>query len=165
MSKFLICMITCFVQDCQYWEYFSEIFKIVWTVIIQKTDKKSYQELNFWRFIALLEIIDKIVEAVMTTWLCNMTEKHDMLSSQQMKAHQSKFTETAFTLLLSQIHTVWEEKNSVATLLSFDMSETFFRILQKQLAHVMKWKRVSRWLINWIFFFMLNKKITLVFDN
>ena len=29
----------------------------------------------------------------------------------------------------------------------------------------MKWKKVSRWLINWIFFFMLNRKITLVFDN
>ena len=31
--------------------------------------------------------------------------------------------------------------------------------------HIMKQKRVSRWLINWIFFFMLNRKITLVFDN
>ena len=31
--------------------------------------------------------------------------------------------------------------------------------------HIMKKKRVLKWLINWIFFFMLNWKIILVFDN
>ena len=165
MSKFLICTITCFAQCCQYWKYFSEIFKIIWTIAIWKTDKKSYQELNFWKLITLLKIINKIIKAVMTTWFCNMIEKHDMLSSQQIRACQDKFTEIALILLLSQIHIVWEEKNNVATLLLLDMFEAFFRILQKQLTHIMKWKRVSKWLINWIFFFMLNRKIILVFDN
>ena len=42
ISEFLICVITCFIQDCQYWKYFLKIFKIIWTIIIQKTDKKSY---------------------------------------------------------------------------------------------------------------------------
>ena len=105
------------------------------------------------------------MKVIMTTQLHNMIEKYDMLSSQQIKACQNKFTETALTLLLSQIHIVWEKKNSVATLLSFNMSETFLKILQKQLIHVMKKKEVFRWLINWISLFMLNKKIILIFDN
>ena len=87
MSKFLICVITCLIQDCQYWKYFSEIFKIIQIVAIWKIDKKNYQKFNFWKFITLLKIINKIVKAIMTTWLCNMIEKHNMLSSQQMKAH------------------------------------------------------------------------------
>ena len=29
----------------------------------------------------------------------------------------------------------------------------------------MKYKKISRWLINWIFFFMLNRKIMLIFNN
>jgi len=82
-----------------------------------------------------------------------------------MKACQNKFTETALILLLSQICTIWEEKNSVVILLSLDISEAFLRVLQERLTHIMKRKRVSRWLINWTFFFMLNWKIILVFDN
>ncbi len=82
-----------------------------------------------------------------------------------MRTHQSKFTKITLTLLLSQIHIIWEEKNSIIILLSLDISEIFFRVLQERLTHIMKRKRVSRWLINWIFFFMLNQKIILVFDN
>ena len=82
-----------------------------------------------------------------------------------MKAYQSKFIKIALMLLLNQIYTVWEEKDNIITLLSFNISEAFSRILQKQLTHVMKHKKVSRWLINWIFFFMLNRKIILIFDN
>ena len=113
----------------------------------------------------MLEIIDKIVEAVMATRLRNMAEKHGMLPPQQMGARQGKSTETALTLLLSQIRTVWEEEDSVAMLLSLDMSGAFPRVLQKRLAHAMKRKRVPRWLINWTSSFMLNRKTTLAFDN
>ena len=129
MSKFLVCVIICLVQDCQYWKYFSKIFKIIWTVTIQKTDKKNYQKFNFWKLITLLKIINKIIKIVMMTQLCNMMKKHDMLLLQQMRTHQSKFTEIMLILLLSQICTIWEKKNSVATLLLFDMFEAFPRIL------------------------------------
>ena len=69
------------------------------------------------------------------------------------------------TLLLSQICTVWKKKDNVVILLSLNMFEAFLRILQKWLIHVMKRKEVFKWLINWISFFMLNRKITLIFDN
>jgi len=39
-----------------------------------------------------------------------MIEKHDMLSSQQMKTHQNKFIEITFILLFSQIHIIWKKK-------------------------------------------------------
>ena len=82
-----------------------------------------------------------------------------------MKTHQNKFTEIMLTFLLSQICTVWKKKNSMTTLLLFNMFEMFFRILQEQLTHIMKRKKVFKWLINWISFFMLNKKITLIFND
>jgi len=138
MGEPLVRAITCLTQGCQYWEYFPEAFKIARTVAIRKAGKKSYQEPNSWRPIALLETIGKIVEAVMATRLRTMAEKHDMLPPQQMGARQGKSTETALTLLLSQICTVWEEEDSVATLLSLDMSGAFPRVLQERLAHAMK---------------------------
>ena len=106
MSEFLIYTITYLIQDCQYWKYFLKIFKIIWTIIIQKTNKKNYQEFNFWKSITLLKIINKIMKMIMIIWLHNMTKKHDMLSLQQMKACQNKFTETVLILLLNQIHTI-----------------------------------------------------------
>ena len=112
---------------------------------------------HIWSVLALLETIGKIVEAVMATRLRNMAEKHGMLPPQQMGARQGKSTETALTLLLSQIRTVWEEEDSVATLLSLDMSGAFPRVLQERLAHAMKRKRVPRWLVNWTSSFMLNR--------
>ena len=129
MSEFLIHVIICFVQNCQYWKYFSKIFKITQIITIWKTDKKSYQEFNFWKLIVLLKIINKIVEIMMIAWLHNMTEKHDMLSSQQMRACQNKFIEITLIFLLSWIHTVWEKKNNIATLLLFNIFEAFLRIL------------------------------------
>ena len=102
---------------------------------------------------------------MMITWFCIMIEKYDMLLLQQMRACQNKFAEIMLTLLLNQIHTVWEKKNSIATLLLLNMSEAFLRILQEWVTHIMKRKRIFRWLINWISFFMLNRKITLIFDN
>ena len=144
MGEPLVCAITSLAQGCQNWEYFPEAFKIARTVAIRKAGKKSYQEPNSWRPIALLETIGKTVEAVMATRLRTMAEKHGMLPPQQMGARQGKSTETALTLLLSQIRTIWEEKNSVATLLSLDMSGAFPRVLQEQLTHAMKRKEVFR---------------------
>lgn len=131
MRNFLIKTLICLTQNCQSWKYFSAIFKIAQTVAFWKSEKISYQKVNFWKLIALLKIISKIMKTVMTMQLYFLTEMHNMLSSQQMKAWQNKFTETALTLLLSQIWTIWEEKNNVVMLLLLDMSEVFFKILYK----------------------------------
>ena len=131
MNEFLICAITCLIQNCQHWKYFSEIFKITQIIIIQKINKKNYQKFNFWKLITLLKIINKIIKVVMTAWLCNMIKKHNMFLSQQIKAHQNKFIKITLTLLFNQIHTVWKEKNNVAMLLLFNIFEAFFRILQE----------------------------------
>ena len=105
------------------------------------------------------------MKIIMIQRFCFMTEKHDMLSLQQMRAQQSRFSKTAIIWLLSQIWTVWKNENSVATLLSLNMSGIFPRMLHKRLAHIMRRKKVFTWLMNWTFFFMINKKIILIFDN
>jgi len=165
MGEPLVHAVTCLARGCQNWEYFPEAFKVARTVALRKAGKKTYQDPNAWRPIALLETISKIVEAVMAARLRSLSESHGMLPPQQMGARQGKSTETALTMLLSQIRTVWEEEDSVATLLSLDMSGAFPRVLRERLAYTMRMKGVPRWMVNWTSSFMSNRKTTLAFDN
>ena len=86
IKKLIMKMIIWLAQCCQTWKYFSEIFKIIQMMIFCKFDKINYQKLNSWKLITLLKIINKIIKIIMTQKLCFMIEKHDMLSSQQIRA-------------------------------------------------------------------------------
>ena len=49
------------------------------------------------------------------------------------------------------------KKKNIATLLLLDMSEAFFKILQKQLIHIIKRKKTNDWLIKFYFSYLIKK--------
>ena len=74
-----------------------------------------------------------------------MTERHGLLPEQHMDARTGtrRSTETAVSLLLSQIRTVWAEPDSVASVLSLDISGTFDRVVKERLVHTLLSLRIS----------------------
>jgi hypothetical protein len=57
--------------------------------------------------------------------LSDLAERYKLLPDEQMGARPGRSVDTALELLTEQIHTVWESKDHVATLLSLDISGAF----------------------------------------
>ena len=85
-----------------------------------------------------------MVEAVTAGRVRSIAERHGLLPEQQMGARTGRSTETAVSLLLSQIRTVWEEPDSVASVLSLDISGAFDRVVKARLIHILQAKGILR---------------------
>ena len=64
MGPQLVAALILIIQACLDWEYYSQAFKTACTVALWKPEKGDYQVPSFWRLIALLETLRKMVDAV-----------------------------------------------------------------------------------------------------
>lgn len=92
----------------------------------------------------MLEVIRKVIEGVIAQRLRQFAEDKDMLPRRQMGGRKSRSTETALALLLGEIRTVWEREDSIATVLSLDISGAFDRIIPERLIWMLRRKGVPR---------------------
>lgn len=74
-------------------------------------------------------------------------------------------TETAISLLLAQIHTVWEEPGKVATVLSLNMSGAYDQVIEAKLTHILQRIGLPQWLVGWIYSFIRGRMSTLYFEE
>ena len=110
-------------------------------------------------------MIEKTIKIVTATHLRWMMKAHDMLSEQQMREHQNCFIETTLNLLINQMHEIWNAENYVVFLLTLDIIKVYDRMICKHLIHMLRAKKISVRIINWIYFFMINWIIILVLAN
>jgi len=61
-------------------------FKRAMTIVLRKLDKKNYSKLFAFRSIALLDILEKTLELIMSKRLRYVVEKAKTLSNIQIKA-------------------------------------------------------------------------------
>jgi hypothetical protein len=59
-----------------------------------------------------------------------------------MGAHSGMSVDTALDFLIQQIHTTWQSKDCVATLLLLDITGAFDRVVPARLLHYMREKRI-----------------------
>jgi nitrate reductase assembly molybdenum cofactor insertion protein NarJ len=69
--------------------------------------------------------------------------------------------DTAFDFLDQQIHATWQNKDSVATLLSLDMTRAFDRVVPVRLPHNMRKRKIAEWIVKWVITFIINRTTTL----
>jgi hypothetical protein len=82
-----------------------------------------------------------------------------------MENRQNQSTETALELLVEQIHTVWESKKHIASVLSLDISEAFDTVNHVQLLDNLQTKQVLLWFIQMIRSFLSEQTTILIVDN
>ena len=81
MRKLFAKAITALTQACWQLIYYLKHFYRVRTVALYKIKKNFYISSHFWRLIALLNIIKKIIKTVIAEQIQKMTEKHNILSA------------------------------------------------------------------------------------
>jgi hypothetical protein len=103
MQLFTSLFIVCIQQT-----YHSKAFEKVNIITLKKIDKKNYTISKTYRSIALLNIIEKILEFIMSKKISWITKTHRLLFDTFMKCRKNRSIETILKLLIEQIHIVWE---------------------------------------------------------
>ncbi len=74
--------------------------------MLRKLRKKNYFKLLFFKFIALLNTLNKILELIISKRLCYVVETHNTLLSTQIKAKRQHLIDTTLQLITKKIYTI-----------------------------------------------------------
>jgi hypothetical protein len=77
----------------------------------------------------------------------------------------NRSTDTAVDLLVEQIHTVWESKDHLASVLSLDISGAFDRVNHVRLLDNLRRKGVPLWFVRTVRSFLTDRSTTLLVDG
>lgn len=90
---------------------FPEAFKTAITAMLPKSGKDSYDTVNSWRPIALLSVLGKLYEKILTERLKKFIMDYDLLPETQYGA-PGKSTTHAIQSIIGVIHKAWSRKLS-----------------------------------------------------
>jgi hypothetical protein len=147
---------------CVELNYHSRCFRIVHIIVFTKLKKKDYFDVKTYRFITLLNTLNKALNSIITRHINSLTKTYDMLFASQMNDRKSRNCETTLKLLIKQIHTVWNmRKDKITTLLSMNIIDVYDHVFRERLLHNLRKRSISNWIIRWTDSFMRNKHISL----
>ncbi len=81
-------------------------FKKTTTIILRKSRKKNYFKLLFFKFIALLNTLNKVLELIILKCLRYVVKTHNTLLSTQIKARKQRLINTILQLITKKIYTI-----------------------------------------------------------
>ncbi len=166
LIKKLLSLLTNLFRACVEHDYHSLCFREVNIIILKKSNKNNYTDFKTYRFIALLNTIDKAFEFIIVRKINTFAEIHEMLFATQMKKRRKKICETTLKLFIEQIHTIWNmSKNKMITLLSMNVANAYDHVSRERLMHNLRKREISNWIMTWTSNFMKNKHITLIIDD
>jgi hypothetical protein len=74
--------------------------------MLRKSRKKNYSKLLFFKSIALLNILDKILKSIILKRLRYVIETHITLLSIQIRARRQRLINTILQLITKKIYTI-----------------------------------------------------------
>ncbi len=81
-------------------------FKLTSTIMLRKLRKKNYFKSLFFKFIALLNILNKILKSIILKYLRYIVKTHNILSNTQIKARRQRLIDTTLQLIIKKIYTI-----------------------------------------------------------
>ncbi|KAG5811509.1 hypothetical protein H9Q74_005026 [Fusarium xylarioides] len=95
--KDLAPLIACLLNACLRLNIFPEAFKTAITAMLPKSGKDSYDTVNSWRPIALLSVLGKLYERILTERLKKFVMDYDLLPETQEKLGKDRITVFSFS--------------------------------------------------------------------
>jgi hypothetical protein len=149
-------------QVCVELNYHSRCFKIAHIIILKKLNKKDYFNVKTYKFIILLNTLNKTLKSIIIRRINSLMKTHDMFLASQMSDRKNRSCETTLKLFIKQIHTNWNmKKNKITTLLSMTVIDAYDHVFRKRLLHNSRKRNISNWITRWTDSFMKNKHISL----
>jgi hypothetical protein len=63
------------------------------------------------------------------------------------------------------MHEIWNAENYIVFLLTLNITKVYNKIVHKYLIHMLRAKKISEKMINWVYFFIIDQIIILVLMN
>ncbi len=104
-TKLMLSLMNLF-RVCVELSYHSRCFKIAHITIFKKLNKKNYFDVKTFKFIILLNTLNKILKSIIIRRINNVTKIHDIFFASQMSDRKSRNCETTLKLFIEQMHTV-----------------------------------------------------------
>jgi hypothetical protein len=146
---------------CVELNYHSLCFRIAHIIAFKKLNKKNYFHVKTYRFITLLNTLNKILKSIITRRINSLTKIYDMLLASQMSDRKNRNCVTTLKLFIEQIHTVWNmKKDKITMFLNMNVIDVYDHMFRKKLLHNLRKKNISKWIIRWTNNFMKNKYIS-----
>ncbi len=74
--------------------------------MLRKSRKKNYSKLLFFKLITLLNILNKILESIISKRLCYSVKMHNTLLNIQIKIKRQRLINTTLQLIIKKIYTI-----------------------------------------------------------
>jgi hypothetical protein len=87
-------------------DYHLLCFREVNIIILKKSNKNKYTNFKIYRFIALLNTIDKTFKFIIARKINTFAETYEMLFATQMKKRRKRICETTLKFFIEQIYTI-----------------------------------------------------------
>jgi hypothetical protein len=166
LIKKLFSFLTNLFRACVKHDYHSRCFREVNIIILKKSNKNNYIDFKTYRFIALLNTIDKTFEFIIARRINTFAEIHEMFFATQIKKRRKRICVTTLKFFIEQIHTIWNmNKNKMITLLSMNVASAYDHVSRERLMHNLRKRELSDWIMTWTNNFMKNRHITLIIDD
>jgi hypothetical protein len=166
LMKKLLSFLTSLFRACVEHDYHSLCFREVNIIILKKSNESNYTDFKTYRFIALLNTIDKALEFIIAHKISTFAEIYEMFLATQMKKRKKRICETTLKLFIEQIHTIWNmSRDKMITLLSINVANAYDHVSRERLMHNLRKREISNWIMTWTSSFMKNKHITLTMND
>jgi hypothetical protein len=106
LIKKLLSFLTNLFRACVEHDYYSLCFREINIIILKKSNKNNYTDFKTYRFIALLNTIDKEFESIIVRKINTFAKIHEMFFATQMRERRERICETTLKLFTEQIHTI-----------------------------------------------------------
>ena len=110
-----------------YFELQPSHFKILTSIIIPKSNKRSYNSPKAFRPIVLLNILGKLIEKVISEFLQFHLISNNFIHSSQLDGLKQHLLSDTGVVLIHFIHTGWVKNNTTSTL-AFDIAQFFLSL-------------------------------------
>ena len=98
--------------------------------------------------------------AIIAKRIWEVAKEFSLLLEEQIGFRASRSIKLVLDLFTSQIQTIWESKDYIATLLSFDILGAFDLVVPRRLADILRKKRLLEWLVSFVLSFSTNRSTT-----
>ena len=159
-------LLTSLFQACVTLKYHSRVFKETHSITLKKLNKSNYYTSKIYRFIILLNMLNKVLKTVMTNKITYLAKKFKLFSNTQIRIRRNRSTKSALKLLIEQIHTIWsQDRNKVVTLLSMNVVEIYSTVFHRRLLYNMRKRKISQWITAWVASFLNDRRLTIVIND
>ncbi len=144
LFSFLTNLFRAFVEH----DYHLRCFREVNIIILKKSNKNNYTNFKIYKFIALLNRIDKTFEFIIIRKINTFAEIHEMLFATQMKERRKRIYKTTLKFFIEQIHTIWNmNKNKIITLLSMNIANAYDHVSRERHMHNLRKREIFDWIM------------------